>query len=236
MNKSPRITPWQQDVLKIFDRMRSRAHPYAIEWNESGLVVLPNVYSPRYFTDSFWFAEVLPDLVMRKSLLEIGTGTGIVALSCARKGARVVATDINPDAVRNARLNSKRAGITISVREGHLYEPIGTDERFDFIFWNHPFHNWSKPVEDTLLRAALDQNYSSLSGYIRGARRHLSNGGKLLLGTGDRADQRGIAAIARRNGYRLKLIKETSLPLQASGREMNKYFVYQYVSMIGVRH
>lgn len=47
------------------------------------------------------------DLVHGKSVLEIGTGSGIVSLCCSQAGAsRIVATDINPWAVRNAVYNA----------------------------------------------------------------------------------------------------------------------------------
>ena len=51
-------------------------------------------------------------LVRGKRILEIGTGTGLVTLCCLRAGAaEVVATDINPVAVANARYNAMLLGV-----------------------------------------------------------------------------------------------------------------------------
>jgi release factor glutamine methyltransferase len=225
----PERMEWQREVLRIFDRMKNEKSHYEIRCGGQMLTVFPNVYSPKYFTDSFWFAEELPKLVRGKTLLEIGTGVGIAAVFCARQGATVVATDINPEAVRNAQFNARLHHLNMSVREGNLYEPIESNERFDFIFWNHPFHNWSVPVTDVLLRASLDHNYECLKEYIRGAQVHLSENGKLLLGTGDHADLKTIAAVAGENSYSIKVLKEAELPLEEGGTVLNTYIICEFL-------
>ena len=66
-------------------------------------------------------------------LLDVGTGSGILAIAAALLGAAdVVAVDIDPDAVRVAKENVALNGLSgrISVREGDLLQ--GLNERFDF--------------------------------------------------------------------------------------------------------
>lgn len=77
-------------------------------------------------------------------ILEIGTGTGCVAIAIAANaaGARIVATDVNAQAIALARENAERAGVAgrIEFREGSLFEPIGSDEiPFDAICSNPPY-------------------------------------------------------------------------------------------------
>ena len=206
--------------------MRAKTRPYDVECNGLLLKVLPNVYAPTYFTDSLWFAEQLPEIVKSGSLLEIGTGTGIIAISCATMGARVVCTDVNPIAVQNARINVRRYRLSVSVRKGNLYEPLRPKERFDFIFWAHPFNNWKSEVTDLLLKSGRDHAYQGLRGYIAGAYRHLRAGGKLLLGTGDSADLLTLAAIAAEFGYALDPLREVSMQLELGRKAMIRYFIY----------
>src|SRR5579863_4388831 len=62
------------------------------------LRVRPTVFHPRFFLSSEYFAEFLDGLDLNgKSVADIGTGSGILALAAARAGATdVLALDINP--------------------------------------------------------------------------------------------------------------------------------------------
>lgn len=71
------------------------------------------------------------------SLLDVGTGSGILAIAAARLGAKgIVAVDIDPDAVRVAQENVTHNGLTdaIDVREGDLLQ--GLSQRFQFAVAN----------------------------------------------------------------------------------------------------
>lgn len=221
---------WQEAIAAIYERMRKAAErgPYQLTWKGNSLTVLPNVYAPQFFTDSFWFADELPSLIDSHSLLEIGTGTGLIAMACAKNGAKVVATDINPEAVRNARLNVLATKLDVSVRQGDLYRPIEESERFDYIFWAHPFNNWAQRVEDMLLRSGRDYNYEGVRAYIEQASGHLAVGGKLLLGTGDSADLAEIDQIATANGYKTKVLRRAVLPLEYNGNLLVEYMILEF--------
>ena len=73
-------------------------------------------------------------------VLDLGTGSGFLALVASRTAAIVVATDINPRAVRFARANVALNGLQerIDVRQGDLFEPV-PGQRFDCILANPPF-------------------------------------------------------------------------------------------------
>jgi len=74
-----------------------------------------------------------------EEVLDIGTGTGFLALASSMLGARrVVGTDISPRAVRVARANAQlnRVG-NIELILGDVYQPI-RDKSFDLIICNPP--------------------------------------------------------------------------------------------------
>ena len=71
------------------------------------------------------------------SLLDVGTGSGILAIAAARLGAKgIVAVDIDPDAVKVAKENVAHNGLesAIEVRKGDLLQ--GLSQRFDFAVAN----------------------------------------------------------------------------------------------------
>ncbi|MGH6987523.1 MAG: 50S ribosomal protein L11 methyltransferase [Caulobacteraceae bacterium] len=74
-----------------------------------------------------------------KSVLDLGTGTGILAMAAARAGARrVLASDIDPEAVRVARANARanRARVRVHLAHGERHPVIGKAARYDLLFAN----------------------------------------------------------------------------------------------------
>jgi release factor glutamine methyltransferase len=69
-------------------------------------------------------------------VIDIGTGSGVLAIAAAKRGARVTATDVDPRAVAAAERNARLNGVTIECRVGALF--AGVDEQFDVILANLP--------------------------------------------------------------------------------------------------
>jgi len=71
--------------------------------------------------------------------LDLGTGCGVQALHLATHADRVVATDVNPRALRMAAFNAELNGVSnVEVRDGSFFAPV-VGERFDLIATNPPF-------------------------------------------------------------------------------------------------
>ncbi len=72
-------------------------------------------------------------------VLDLATGSGIIAIFCADKAKKVIATDINPRAMIFARFNSILNGVEekIDFRVGDLFQPV-KGLKFDLIIWNGP--------------------------------------------------------------------------------------------------
>ncbi|HXA28168.1 MAG TPA: methyltransferase [Candidatus Angelobacter sp.] len=76
-----------------------------------------------------------------RATLDLGTGSGLQALLAAAHSERVVATDLNPRAVRLAAFNAAVNGMahTVECRHGDLFAPLHDGEVFDSIVSNPPF-------------------------------------------------------------------------------------------------
>ena len=107
------------------------------------LRVDPRVAIPRPETE--YLLEVLARVAGRdrvfESALDVGTGSGAIAIALAAEGlARsVTATDLSAEALRVARLNARECGRPdIDFRRGRLLDPVA-DVDFDLVLSNPPY-------------------------------------------------------------------------------------------------
>ncbi len=70
--------------------------------------------------------------------LDLGCGSGVLALLLAQAGGEVIATDINERAARMTRWSARLNQLTVDVRVGDLFAPV-EGERFDLILSQPPF-------------------------------------------------------------------------------------------------
>jgi release factor glutamine methyltransferase len=165
---------------------------YQVKKSGLDIWVFKNVFSPGYFDDSEYFADNMVP-VEGLNVLEIGTGSGLIAIKMAiNKAKRVVATDINADAVNNAAHNVKalKQESTIELRQGYIFRPVA-GEKFDVIFWNIPFCYLDAGLKqeiglqnaiNDLEKSVFNPYYNFLHDYLNEGFDHLMEQGRLLLG------------------------------------------------------
>ena len=107
--------------------------------------------------------------------LDLGTGSGYLALLYAGHCREVLATDVNPRAVALARLNAILNRIDhIKAAQGSLFEPAG-GQRFDLIGSNPPFV--VSPAEGPMYRDSGLHGDAITEQIVRNAPAHLNEGG-----------------------------------------------------------
>lgn len=135
-----------------------------------------NVYPPS--EDSIFLIECL-NVVPGESILEIGCGSGVVSLHCAKMGAKVTAGDINPVAVELTRKNAKLNDLDINVILTNVYDSIsGT---FDTIVFNLPY----LPVDDDMPLAEAwsggEDGLGPLPRLLEGTEKHGNDGWRVVV-------------------------------------------------------
>src|SRR5690606_4218972 len=98
------------------------------------VAVDPRVLIPRPETEELveavlgWARERGSQGEAQLRALDIGTGSGVIAIALALEGpfAKVVATDLSPEALEVARGNVARCGVAarVDVREGAYFVPV----------------------------------------------------------------------------------------------------------------
>lgn len=94
------------------------------------------VYSPS--DDSFLMLEAIASVhVEGKKLLDVGTGSGILGLFCAMRGASVTLTDVDEAAIQHAQKVADSLGLKLEARVSDLFSNV--KGKFDLILFNPPY-------------------------------------------------------------------------------------------------
>jgi SAM-dependent methyltransferase len=117
--------------------------------------------------------------VAARSLLDLGTGSGVLALLGAEHCGGVTAIDINRRALMFARFNARLNEIPdIELLEGSWFEPVA-GRRFDLILGNPPYV--ISPDREFTFRDSGLRGTALLDGLVRQTAEHLEPGGLGIL-------------------------------------------------------
>lgn len=194
-----------------------------LEYNGINYYTDPKVYEPA--EDTFLLVENL-QMERKDRILEIGTGTGIIAIKAARNARMVIATDINPSALQCATKNIIANKVfNIELRNGDLFDPV-KGEKFDVIIFNTPYLPTS---EDEMTGDDLNNAWDGgsdgrevIDRFIADLPPHLNAGGKVQM------LQSSLSDINKTLG------KLEELGLEASVTAKEKLFFEEVVVITGI--
>jgi len=170
-------------------------------------MVIPSVLNPKLARTGAFFASRLDSTLLRpdSEVLDMGTGSGICAVFAARHARRVVAVDINAEAVRCTGINAVLNHVEhrIEPRHGDLFAPVGA-ERFDLILFNPPFlRGTPRDDRDRAWRSAdVPERFAA------GLRAHLKPDGLALVLLSTFGDARMFLDQFRVCGHEVSLLAE----------------------------
>jgi release factor glutamine methyltransferase len=203
---------WRAYRSLIERRMRGAPIAYLTgrrEFWSMALKVTPAVLVPRPET------EVLVEQAVRLlprgeecTVLDLGTGSGAIALAIAseRPRARVTGVDISPAALEVARDNARTLGLCrVAWRLGSWFDAV-PGERFGMVVANPPYIGAADPAlealtaEPALALVGGPTGLEALAAIIATAGRHLEPHGWLLLEHGS-GQGRDVAGLLERHGF-----------------------------------
>jgi HemK-related putative methylase len=176
------------------------------------LVIMPQVFNPVLLRSGALMARALSRLPIEGkaslSVLDLGTGSGVGAVFAAKRGASVVAVDINPEAVRCARINAllNDAEERIEVRLGNLFGPV-QGQKFDLVLFNPPFYRGVP--RDNLDHAWRGEDI--FERFAAGLGSALAPDGYALLTLSTDGDCEELLAELQAAGFRNEIVEQTDL-------------------------
>ncbi|MDH5481372.1 MAG: methyltransferase [Candidatus Bathyarchaeota archaeon] len=176
--------------------------------------VWENVYEPA--EDSFLFAERLA-VSMNDSVLDVGTGCGILGVTAAAKAAKVVAVDINPSAVRCAKENAELNGVAVKMFfvQSDLFAPLRSEEKFDLILFNAPYVPVDVAEDDSWLGRAWAGGTSGrqiMDSFICESPKYLRRDGRVFLMQSTLSDVEETLRRFAKSGLKASVVAERALP------------------------
>jgi release factor glutamine methyltransferase len=154
-----------------------------VHFGEYTFDVYEDVYDPA--EDSFLFAK---NLVVKEGeqVLDVGTGSGILAVIAAKYAGGVVAVDLNPFAIRCAKNNSTLNGVNgkVGFIQASLFTALNPTNAFNLILFNAPY----LPSEEKEVTSWIDRAWAGgingrelVDRFIFEVPRYLKPYGRVLL-------------------------------------------------------
>jgi len=132
------------------------------------------VYPPR---EDSWLLVRAVAVERGEKVLDMGAGTGVLGLHCAKAGAHVTSADIDPAAVACVRRNAAANGLDVEAVQSDLFD--GLDAEWDIVAFNPPYLRTGGEGETALDGGAQGDELSLR--FIADVKRHLAPGGRVYL-------------------------------------------------------
>lgn len=185
---------------------------FALNFEVNKSVLIPRPESEFVVMECLKLAKDFPE----PRVLDIGTGSGNIAVAVAQQNPRskVTAIDVSPEALAVAKRNAAQYQVSERIRflQGDLFSALSRDERFDFILSNPPYiaeedlSQLPAGVRDYEPRLALDGGpggYRVFDRLIAEAGQFLAPGGYLIVEIGAPQEAPARQKIMARPGYKL---------------------------------
>lgn len=183
---------------------RERAYRYA----GLRLRIPPGVFHPGLYFSTPIFLKFLKNVDFHgKTALDLGTGSGLLALFAAGRGALVTALDLNPRAVAAARQNADNNGLALQVIESDLFAALPAGAAFDFILVNPPYYP-RRPRDAAEAAFFAGENLEYFERFFAQLRAFVDPKTKTWLILSEDCDWARIWAIATQSGFDLTVVFE----------------------------
>ncbi len=154
------------------------------------------VYEPR--EDSFLLLRYISKYAKKKAVLDMGTGSGVLAKEAKKYAKSVLAADINSEAIKAAR----KLGI-IAIKS-NLFSNI--EDSFDLIMFNAPYLPNSE--YGNLATDGGEHGFEIIEEFLDEAKNHLNKEGVILLLFSSHTKKEDVDWILTKKEYKFKLVEE----------------------------
>ncbi|MEM1322331.1 MAG: methyltransferase [Bacteroidota bacterium] len=167
--------------------------------------VLPSVFHPGiFFSTKIMMRHIKALPIAGKRVLELGAGSGMVALAARRASALVTASDINPEALQAIEASAQRNGLDVRLLHSDLFDKIAP-QPFDYILINPPYFP-KDPSSDQEYAFYCGSDFGYFHRLFGQLGHYLSPAGCALMILSDDCEVERIQRMARESGLEMELV------------------------------
>jgi len=158
------------------------------------------IYNPR--EDSYLLQKYVRKLVNGR-VLDIGTGSGILAISALENTKDVLAVDVNEEAV----LLVRKKGVNAKVSDLFL----NVSGKFDWIIFNPPYllEDKAEDAESRVVTTGGKKGYELIERFFSEVKDYLNEKGRILLVFSSLSGD--VEKVIRRYGFSFKILEEKKM-------------------------
>ncbi|MCH9612771.1 MAG: Ribosomal RNA small subunit methyltransferase C [Chlamydiia bacterium] len=169
------------------------------------VVLHPGVYPSHSFETTHALLEAIGPLVSNKIVCDFGCGMGIVGEFALRNNAhKVVMTDINPLAIRNASANKmmyNRRDIDLMIYESNCFDRVPF-QRFDLIVFNAPIYGEPQAITRPIEWAFHDPNFQTIEKFLHQAKQFMFTRSQIIIGYSEKGSPEQVEDLFGKHGYK----------------------------------
>jgi len=206
-------------VLIPFTKWYLRKERY-FRYRDIAIVVHPGVFHPGLFYSTKFLLEFLDGRPLPgKKFLELGCGTGTIAVVAARAGAVVTASDLSLKAIENTKLNAQNNHVNIRIVHSDLFDALEI-QVFDAIIINPPYYS-QIPKNEEELAWNCGENFEYFWKLFSTIDRYINSDTEIIVVLTKGCDLKSIFTIAAHHNFSFILLREKAVLFD--GRD----FLYQ---------
>jgi release factor glutamine methyltransferase len=187
------------------------------------LHIPPGVFHPNLFFSTPIFATFLQRIDLQgKKLLDVGCGSGALSLVAAQKGAEVTGVDLNPLAVKTARLNARLNALPADFWESDLLIQIPVNQ-YDIVLVNPPYYP-RDPQHISEYAFFAGENFMYFERFFAQIKKSIRPQHKIWMILSENCDLERIGAIALKNGFRMAVVFEQK-------KWTERFYIFECISL-----
>ena len=194
--------------------------PRIFKYNQLQLTILPGVFHPGVFFSTKFLLNYLNNFNFKnKSVVEVGSGNGLIAFNLAQKAKKVIALELSKVAIKGLQLNYQNnakllPNNVLQIVESNLFENL-IPEIFNYIIVNPPYYP-NAINNEVELAWNCGPNFEYFNNFFNQVSNYMHLESKILMVLSSQCNIPKIKEIASNSGFSMNLKVQKNMLIETN--------------------